>query len=328
MADDVKVPKLGKMNKKVLIPVIAVAAAFVGWRYYQARNAAPATDTPVDPGMEDPGTLPGVVGAVSPDNSYGSNTGGTGGSDPGQITTNDQWSRYAIEQLGSDRWTNSEVAEALGNYLTGQPLTDAQQSIVRAAIGVAGHPPVGSPAIIPGGNVGLTVAPNAVTASGITPTSAMINFIGVSGASTYRVYRSGTSAAAGTGSSTPISLQGLTPGTSYTVTVSGVNGAGVEGPKSSPVTFKTVAAVAAKPTQPVVQSVSRDKASLHTNVVPGATSYKWFKNGKIVNSTPGPAIGLTSLTPNTTYSVTVQSVTNTGAVSPLSSARSFRTAKK
>jgi len=327
MAEDIDVPKLGKINKKVLIPVVAVAAGFIGWRYWQARNN-PTDSEAVDPGLEDPGTLPGVAGAVKPDNGYGSgNTGGSGGGS-GQITTNGEWSQFVIEKLAGDRWTNSELAEALGNFLTDRPLSDAQQAIVRAGVAVAGYPPVGSHNIIPGGNTGLTVAPNAVTVSGITATTAMVNFLPVSGASTYRVYRSGASAAAGTGSSTPISLQGLTPGTSYTVTVSGVNGAGTEGPKSSPVTFKTVAAVAAKPAQPSVVSVTKDRATLRTIAVPNATSYKWYQNKKLVNSTSGPTVTLTNLIANGVYSVTVQSVTNTGAVSALSTAKSFRTAKK
>lgn len=325
MADDVKVPKLGKMNKKVVIPIVVGAAAFIGWRYYQASKVP--TDTTVDPGMEDPGTIPGVSGAVPADNSFGGDTGGTGGS-TSQITTNAQWSDAVIGKLGNDRWTSSDIATALGNYLTSQPLSDDQQAIVRAAIGVAGYPPVGTFSVIPGGNTTLNVAPSGVTVSGITPTTAVVNFLPISGARTYNAYRSGTTAAAGTSANTPISLQGLTPNTSYTVQVAGVNAAGSVGPKSSSVSFRTTAAVAAQPAQPTVVSVTKDRATLKTNAVPLATSYRWILNNKLANVTDGPMVTLTRLSPNSVYSVAVQSDTATGSPSKSSTARSFRTAKK
>jgi hypothetical protein len=322
--DDVKVPKVGKMNKKVIIPIVLGAAAYIGWRYYQASKAPAA---PVDPGMQDPGTLPGVTGAVPTDNSFGSNTGGTGGSSS-QITTNAQWSDVVTGKLAGDQWTNSQIATAIGNFLTSQPLSDDQQSIVRAAIGVAGYPPVGSFSIIPGGNTGLNVAPTGLTVSGITPTTAVINFLPISGARTYNVYRSGASSAVGTGANTPISLQGLEPGTSYSVQVAGVNGAGTVGPKSSPVSFKTTAAVAVQPAQPTVVSVTKDRATLRTGSIPLATSYRWLLNNKLANVTDGPMVTLTQLHPNSVYSVAVQSDTATGSPSKSSAAKSFRTAKK
>lgn len=325
MADDVKVPKLGKMNKKILIPIVVGAAAFIGWKYYQASKMP--TDVPTDPGMQDPGTIPGVTGAVPSDNSFGGDTGGTGGTTT-QVTTNAQWSDVVIGKLAGDRWTNSEIASAIGNFLTSQPLSDDQQTIVRAAIGVAGYPPVGSFNIIPGGNTTLNVAPTGVTVSGLTPTTAVVNFLPISGARTYNLYRSGTTAPVGTGSNTPISLQGLTPNTSYSVQVAGVNAAGTVGPKSSSVSFKTTAAVAAQPAQPTVVSVTKDRATLKTNTVPLATSYRWIQNGKLANVTDGPMVTLTRLAPNSVYSVAVQSDTATGNPSKSSAAKSFRTAKK
>lgn len=325
MADDVKVPKVGKMNRKILIPIAVGAAAYIGWRYYQASKVSAVTT--VDPGMTDPGTLPGVSGALPADNLFGGTTGGTGGS-TSQVTTNAQWSDVVMGKLAGDQWTNSQIAAALGNLLTSQPLSDDQQTIVRAAIGVAGYPPVGSFNIIPGGNTNLSIAPSGVTASGLTPTTAVINFLPISGARTYNVYRSGTTSAAGTGNSTPISLQGLTPNTSYTVQVAGVTAAGTVGPKSSPVSFKTLAAVAAQPAQPSVMSVTGNRATLQTKPVPLATSYRWLLNGKLANVTDGPIVTLTQLHPNSVYSVAVESDTATGSPSKPSTAKSFRTAKK
>ena len=60
-----------------------------------------------------------------------------------QFTTNGQWAQavedYLVNTLGSDAQT---VGNALGKYVTGQPLTVAQQSVVSAAIAFEGYPPV------------------------------------------------------------------------------------------------------------------------------------------------------------------------------------------
>lgn len=329
MADDVNVPKLGKMNKKIVLPIVGVAAAYVGYRYYKSRQAAAL---PVDsPAYQDAGTIPGVSGAVNPNNAYGGTTGGTGGDGNNQITTNAQWSQYAIGQLSqSGRWDPADIASALGNFLTDQPLADAQQTIVRAAIGVAGYPPVGSHAVIPGGNTSLSIAPSGVSVSGITGTTAMVNFLPVSGAKTYNVYRSGSSSPVGTSSSTPISIQGLTPATKYTVQVAGVSASGAVGPKSSAVSFTTASATAVQPSQPHLGTVTKDRATLSTSISSstGIIGYRWNLNGRLANQTTGNVVTLTNLSPNTSYSVTVQSVTNSGKTSHVSTAKSFRTARK
>lgn len=330
MAEEVNLPKVGKMNKKVIIPVVGVAAVYVGYRYWQARNTP--SDIPADdPAYEDAGTLPGVTGAVKDDNSYGGNTGGTGDAGTNDITTNSEWTRFAIQELSSSgRWDSGDIAIALGNFLDKQPLPDDQQAIVRAAIGVAGYPPVGSYSVITGGNTDLKVAPSGVVASGITNTSATISFLPVAGAVSYQVFRNGAAGAVATGTGTSIKVEGLTPSTKYTVQVAGVTKAGTVGPKSSPAPFSTTAAVAVQPSQPKVESVTRDRATLSTgSSAPGnAVQYKWFLNGKLANSTSGSRVTLTNLSPNTAYLVTVATVTNAGTNSHSSVARSFRTPKK
>ena len=70
---DVDLPGVGKVDKRVLAAVGGVAVVFVGWKWWQARSAAAyeGEGEAVEPGFEDGGLLPGVAGAVRPDNGYG-----------------------------------------------------------------------------------------------------------------------------------------------------------------------------------------------------------------------------------------------------------------
>lgn len=282
---EVDVPKVGKVNKKVLIPIVVVAGGFIGWRYWQSRNAV-ADATATDPGMQDPGMLPGVVGAVRPDGSYGSGTGSTTQPSGDRPVTNAQWSQLAASQLSaSDRWTYTDIVSALGNFLSGTPLSNAQQEIVRAARAVAGEPPEGYHVIIPGGNVPLTVAPTGVSATA-TVSAMKVSFTPVPGAVTYNVYRSNTTGASsvpsGTGSSSPIDLVGLTPNTSYTVQVAGVTASGAVGPKSAAIKVKTTSVALPAPSKVTVSNITSSSATLTTKAVPFATSYHWYVAGRFV----------------------------------------------
>lgn len=326
MADGgVKVPKLGKVPKPVLITVGVGALGYVGYRYWQARQA-PAGDGTFDPGMEDPGTIPAVAGASVGGASAGSGDS-TQTSNSSAITTNAEWVQFVTDQLTqSDRFERSAVQTALGNWLTGQQLTYDQEQIVRAAIAVGGYPPVGGDRPInPGGNVPITVAPSGVVVTNITPTSAQVTFQPVSGARSYNVYRSGSSAPSGTATASPITIDGLNPNTAYTVTVAAVTGSGSVGPKSSVVSFRTSGVTMPAPAKPALVSVTNNRATLKTNSVPYATSYRWTLNGKLLNTTDGPMVTATQLRSKTTYSVAVQADTSTGNPGPLSPTLSFKT---
>lgn len=247
---NINIPKLGKVPKIAVIGVAVLGIGYAGYRWYQSRQAvadANATDTTTSD-FADGGTLPTVVGGVTDDS--GSNTDDTGdtGATPTDFgfhgTTNDEWTQYAVNQLDvSDTWSYTDIVTALGNYLASRPLSTVQQSIVQAAIAVAGHPPVGTFNIIPGGNTSLTVAPAGVT---VVPaqTTAVVSFEPVAGAASYVVTVGSKTAS---GSDSPITVTALTPATSYTFTVAGISTAGVAGPSSSPVTAKTTAATTTTP---------------------------------------------------------------------------------
>jgi hypothetical protein len=324
---DVDVPKVGKVNKKVLVPIAVVAVGFIGYKYWQARQVG--TGDATDLGYEDPGTLPAVAGAVRPNGDYGSGSGDTTQAG-GQVTTNAQWSQQAASQLagGDGRWSYSDVLLALGNYLDGQPLSTAQQEIVRAARAAVGEPPVGNHVVIPGGNTALTVAPTGVTATA-TPTAMKVSFGAVPGAATYNVYRSNTTGAtnvaSGTGSASPIDLVGLTPNTSYTVQVAGVTASGTVGPKSAAISVKTPGVAVAAPVKPTVTNITSSSATLTTKAVPYATSYHWWVAGRFVQATDGPVWTATKMKSRTKYTASVQADTATGAPSKQSPVATFTT---
>src|SRR2546421_176650 len=122
MAENVDVPKVGKVDKKVIVPIVVAAAAFVGYRYWKARKDAAAA--PVDPGYEDlsGGLGPGVTNpnpnvGLPDSSSSGTTTGGFRG------TTNSEWSEFVTDRLQQDgRWSYSVIAVALGNFLSDKPL--------------------------------------------------------------------------------------------------------------------------------------------------------------------------------------------------------------
>jgi hypothetical protein len=240
MADgDVQVPLAGRLpQKKLLIGAAVLAAGFVGWKYWQARQTSdgesPITDGEF--GAVDT-SVPGVIGAVSPTNSYGSDTGSTDDqADGSNLKTNAAWTAYARQQLAGV-YDDAAVATALGNFLGRAPTSDDQQTIIRAAIAAAGYPPVGSYAIIPGGNTTVSLAPGDLRVQTSTPTSVSLAWNPVAGADNYRL-EYGTTTKTVSGSST--TATGLTAGTSYTFRVSALNGAGTPGPAST-VTAKTPA---------------------------------------------------------------------------------------
>jgi hypothetical protein len=267
---EVDVPGLGGVDKRVLVGVGAVAVGFVGWKWWQARSGAgAAAEAPVDPGMEDAGLLPGVAGAVRPDGDYGL----PGGAEPNTDTygftgkTNSQWTQYAANQLvKSDRWSYTDIVEALGQFLADKPLSADQVAIVQAAVAVAGYPPVGSHVIIPGGNTAILVAPTGLAGTADSDTAVSLHWSAVAGASGYKVYR-GTAEAA-TASTAAATVGGLTASTAYGFQVAAVAGGGQVGPKSSTVTVTTKA----KASTPSTPTPSTPKPS-----TPSAPKYptKW-----------------------------------------------------
>jgi hypothetical protein len=327
-------PGIGPVKKKLVIGVGSAGAAFVLWRYWQAKQAgdsgAVAGDSDGD-GYADAGTLPSVSGAVSPDNSYGLPDGtGTSTDSYGFTgTTNSQWTQYASTQLSaaSDKWSYGDVVSALGAFINNRPLTAAQQAIVQAAIGLAGNPPEGTHPIIPGGDVPITVAPTGLRVTATTSTSVSLAWNAVAGAGYYRAYRSGASTNVGATDGTSITVTGLTPNTSYSFQVAADTTSGSPGPRSSPVTGKTKAVTLAKPSGVKASSVTRTTAVASCSPVSGATGYNWYINGGAHGHSDAPRYTVSGLRANTAYKLSVAADTATQGPGPQSGQVSFRTKK-
>lgn len=87
---------------------------------------------------------------------------------------------------------------------------------------------------------GTLPAPSAPAVAAVTDASVSLTWGAVAGAASYRVLRDG--AVAGTPSSTSFTDAGLSPGTTYTYTVSAVDGSGAAGAPSAPVRVTTTGA--------------------------------------------------------------------------------------
>lgn len=160
---------LGGMHMKKNTVIIAAAGGVlvIGvliYRHKQAQSKAVAdagANTGIDPATgyaygspEDAAALANQQNYVNPaDYTSGIYTGqgtgaggisGVGGlNTPGSFVNNAAWAQYAesylINILGSDA---STVGNAIGKYLTGQPLDDNMVAVVQSAIAAAGYPPV------------------------------------------------------------------------------------------------------------------------------------------------------------------------------------------
>jgi hypothetical protein len=331
----IKLPVIGPAKKKVVLAVGGLGAAFVLWRYYQTSQAgdtgAVAGDSDGD-GFADGGTLPSVSGAVSGDNSYGQDDGSTSTTDSYGFsgTTNSQWTQYVLTQLtASDRWSYTDIAEALGQYLANKPLTATQQSIVQAAIAVANNPPEGSHPIVPGGNTPITVAPGKPTVTATTTTSVSMSWPAVAGAAGYRMYRTGVSQVVGVATSTSGTVGGLKANTSYTFQVAAFTASGQIGPKSAGVSGKTKAVTLKAPTGVRATSIAKTSVRINWARVAGADNYDVFINGQMRGNADAAATSLpiTGLKANTSYSATVRADTTNQGPGPTSAAAKFKTKK-
>jgi hypothetical protein len=344
MADDITIPKVGPVNKYAVGGVVLVGAGFVGWRWWQARQAASvaaaaatSTDTTDDSASgTDDGTdvLPSVDGGDVLDEGGGYGDPGTVDSYGFQGLTNAEWTQYAANQLQqSDTWAYSDIVTALGNYLSGVALTTTQQQIVSAAIAVAGYPPVApsqtSPVV---GTTAALTAPTGLSASGITQTTANISWSAVSGAAGYHMYVNGSPD--GDSEGTTGTIKALTAGTSYTVSVAAYDVTGTAGPISSPLTVKTTAtpAPAAAPKTPAnlrLTGINPTGATIGWNTsVGGAYQYHVYLNGKVVGTVFGTFLQIPGLKPNTKYGpYTVKAANAAGALSAASNPLTFTTSK-
>ena len=184
---------------------------------------------------------------------YGGGSGASafGSGAPGTFTNNAEWAQfveaYEINNMGAD---GPAVGNAIGKYISGQPLTtDGMISIVQSAIAIGGYPPVSGPNGHPPGYVTsptpTPTQPSSAVYASNPPAGLHVVFMGRSGgqiawnksanAKSYTVYLLGRGKF--NTENTNANLGSLKPNTSYTVQV-WANPTPTGGPHSTK-TFKT-----------------------------------------------------------------------------------------
>jgi hypothetical protein len=270
---DVQVPGLGKAKKIWIFGGLGVAGAFVGWRWYQAsRSGVSYTDGMyTTPDQSEMGQSTGG-GTYNP----GGNTGSTetDGTTPGAINSNADWTNRAVELLTNAGYDPATVYAALGEFLAHRALDKTEATIARAAIAAAGEPPVGRPWSVleeSGTGTGTLPAPGGVKATAPQWDTVTVTWSGVTGASSYQVYRSGT--LVGTVTGTTYKLTGLKEKSSYRFAVAAVSSTGKAGTRSAEVGVTTPAApVMNRPPNPTLpkpgaKPVVKPKVPPYTEVI-------------------------------------------------------------
>lgn len=254
---DLDVPKVGKVKKQYVIVAGVGVAGFVLWRYWQASQAAAATAaaTPADStgsyGIDD---ATGAGGYDDP------NAGGIAGDTTvgDVISTDAQWYAAAMLVLEDAGYDTGAGALALGKYLRTEPLTPAEQDMVKVALAGAGNPPSGAKAIVTDTSPtpsGLG-APGSLRSGGAPTTAAIpLTWNAVAGASGYVVYRGSTQLASVSGTS--YTAGSLTANTSYPFTVRATNSGGTLSPASNTYTGKTAAVVKSTPKPPPAKTAPK-----------------------------------------------------------------------
>lgn len=224
---NVKTP-LGSVSKKTALMVGVGGLGVLGIVWYRSKQQASSassdtssTDSSnIDPATGFPYGSPedvaasqqaqgqsGALGPLYDPQYYGGYGGGYGGGfpgpqGPGTFTSNAAWSQavedYLVNTVGESA---SDVGNALGKYITAQPVTADQEAFINQAIAFAGYPPVPGPNGFPpsiknappvpppppphkGGN-----AQNPVKGLKVTPrfTQADVSWSASKGATSYRV---------------------------------------------------------------------------------------------------------------------------------------------
>lgn len=161
----IHVPVFGTVKKQTAVYVGIGAVVFVvGVYWYRQHNmatSAPADTSPaaIDPSI-DPATgvpwadetgsgfgdagLPGIVDGSNTDTSGAIDTSGTGGP---PFNDNSAWARFVEQAMGS---TGADaIAAAIGHYLNGAELTDAEKTTAEEAVAIGNKPPVAGPGGFP-----------------------------------------------------------------------------------------------------------------------------------------------------------------------------------
>lgn len=156
---------LGAVKKQTAMIGGGVALLIVGVVYYRSKKQAAAAavasagaNTEINPATGYPFGSAEDAAALSHQASYQSPSGGGGGggssyvgTSPGSFVSNAQWAQYCEQYLVNNSMITDQVilGNAVGKYLSGQPMTPDMASLVQQCIAIGGLPPVAGPSGYP-----------------------------------------------------------------------------------------------------------------------------------------------------------------------------------
>lgn len=158
MSDTITTP-FGAVPKKTAMIVGGGAVLIFGIVWYRSKknasaSAAAGANTGVNPATGYPYGSAEDAAALAAQAAYITPTGGGGGGGSGAFpsggvggayVSNQQWSQAVIEYMTAHGLVSdaSALSEALGKYLTGQPvITAPMRSLIEQAIALSGFPPI------------------------------------------------------------------------------------------------------------------------------------------------------------------------------------------
>ena len=162
----------------------------------------------------------------------------------------------------------------------------------------------------------FTDPPLNLRATATTSTSITLAWSGVSGASYYRFYQNGVFKTKVSGTS--YTTTGLTQNTIYLFKVAAVNSNGTLSPYSGNVAIRTKQGPPAAPANLRAASKTTSAITMAWNAVPGASYYRFYKNGSYVGKVTASSYTCTGLTANTIYGFKVAAVDSGGMMSAYS----------
>lgn len=211
-----------------------------------AADAAAAGGAGAGSGLYDQGNLYGTGYDAA---AYYGGGYGSGATISGSVyTTDSTWSQAVTAGLQEIGYTGTQIADALGAYLAGKPLTPDEARIIQDARAEFGKPPSGDIPVIqqPGGNTGGTPAKHPAAAPaptvGTSASELTVAWSAIPGATKYEAVVQGPEAgikADATVTATHAVFSVASSGDTGTVKVRAGNSAGW-GPYSSPRNFKFV----------------------------------------------------------------------------------------
>lgn len=333
------VPGIGRIKKRYIAIPAGVAAAYVGWRWYQSRQDAASADPTASGLYESPDTSEYGLSTTGGGTTVTGNSGSTvtDGTNPDAIDTNQEWSNKAIELLTNQGYDGATVAAALGEFLARRALDKSEASIARAALAVAGQPPTGGPFPVieeAGTSTGTLPAPTNLKAWGAPSTTQVgMQWDHVAGALHYRIYRSDQGdEPIGDSVDTKFNARGLSPHHSYSFFVRAVGTTNKIGGKSNVITLKTTDVKLTKPTGVKATAVTKTSFRISCNKVAGATYYRWYfkrpgEQWRSSGASDQPYRDFPGLSPNHSYQVKVAADTTNQTPGPESSTLTVKTKK-